>query len=174
MTSKTLTAAVLAVAGATLATAALAERGGPQGGRMMMPDPAALFEKIDADRDGKVTEAEIAAWRTARVQGLDADADGRISAAEMEASMASMGAPDAAAMAARRIASRDSDGDGLLTAAELAVPPMPERMFARIDRNDDGAVTLEEAQAARERMGRMMRERGEHGGGRAAPAQGSN
>ena len=41
-------------------------------GSGMMPG----FDQFDADKDGKVTEAEVAAFRTSMVTGADADKDG--------------------------------------------------------------------------------------------------
>src|SRR5690606_14342868 len=78
MTGKTLSALALAgIAAASLATAALAEKmpkGGPGDGPMMLQ----RFDEMDADKDGKVTEAEIRAWHDARFAAADADGNGSL------------------------------------------------------------------------------------------------
>jgi hypothetical protein len=160
--------AVAAILGATLTTAALADRGGPGGmGMPIGPGPVFDFAGIDADKDGKITRDEIAAHRAARAAALDADKDGKISAAELQAQIEARLAARAADMAARMIEMRDTDGDGMLSAAELAEPPLPpmgDMMFDRADANDDGAITEDEVEAMRERMAGRMGGRG-HGHG---------
>ncbi|MCC6306681.1 MAG: hypothetical protein IT545_16020, partial [Rhodobacteraceae bacterium] len=44
-----------------------------------------LFDRLDADGDGKVTGVEVRAARAARVAGLDADGDGFLTADELTA-----------------------------------------------------------------------------------------
>lgn len=166
----TLSAIALAtVLGAAVTTAAFAERGshGPDGMGMMGPGPMFDFAEIDANGDGKITKEELAAHRAARAAALDADKDGKISAAELQAQIEARMSARAADMAARMIEMRDTDGDGLLSAAELAEPPMGtmgDRMFDRADADDDGAITEDEVEAARERMAERMEGRG-HGMG---------
>ena len=77
MTTRT-TLAVVAAAGAVAATAAFAEMGpgGMMGGHGGMGGGAMLlqeFDTLDADKDGKVTPAEIAAQRQARFAAADAN-----------------------------------------------------------------------------------------------------
>ncbi|WCT73425.1 EF-hand domain-containing protein [Sphingomonas naphthae] len=50
----------------------------PHEGMMMM----AMFDRIDADKDGKVTEAEAVAAARARFAKIDTDGDGKLSEAE--------------------------------------------------------------------------------------------
>lgn len=71
------TAAVLAVAGAASA---------------QMPSPSELIARWDKNGDGAVDKAEwTAAGRPAeRFDAVDANKDGRITAAELEAAMAAM------------------------------------------------------------------------------------
>jgi hypothetical protein len=86
------------------------------------------------------------------VSGIDADKDGKISAAELEAHMSARMAERVKAMAEARIAAQDLDDDGALGLEELMAPPMPARMFDRADADGDGAVSADEFEAAQARM----------------------
>ncbi|MEM7499601.1 MAG: calcium-binding protein [Pseudomonadota bacterium] len=109
-----------------------------------------LFERADANGDGRVTAAEARALRDARVARIDTNGDGLISRAEAEAA--------AQARAAHRaridFARRDLDGDGFLDAAEREAGAA--RRFTRLDIDGDGAVTRSEA---REALGAIARAR---------------
>ncbi len=127
--------------------------------------PMAMFDfaAVDADKDGKITEAELQAHRAAEVAGIDADKDGKISADELKAMHMARMEDRATEMSTRMIERMDSDGDGLLTVAEMAARPAPVRMFGMIDADGDGAVTEAEIAAAQEKMTEM---RGSGEGGR--------
>ena len=153
--------AALALAGAALGTAALADRpgagrwgGGPDG----RPFPPFDLGAVDADGDGRVTPAELAAWRAGRVTAMDANGDGLLSVDEIKAMHMARAEARADAMAARMMSERDANGDGLLNAAEMQTPPVPERLFERVDANGDGAITQDEIDAATARMA----DRGRH------------
>ncbi len=137
---------------AALGTAALADRRGPDGARGTGPFPAFDFAAVDADADGRVTEAELSAWRAGRVAAMDANADGLLSADEIKAGHMARAEARAAEMAARMVAEHDADGDGLLSVAEIGAPPVPARMFARLDADSDGAITQAELDSAKARM----------------------
>lgn len=179
--------AMATLAGALVATTALADRGfgmgegmrgeGMMGGQGMMQGagPFANFDfaAIDADKDGKITEAEITAWRAAEAKALDADGDGLISADELAAMEMKNMAGRMKDRAAQMVARLDTDGDGKLSAAEMASRPVSTKLFDRLDANSDGALSQEELDAAKARMAegrgkRMMRGWGdhEHGEGR--------
>lgn len=128
---------------------------------MGMRGPMFDFAAVDADKDGKVTEEEMTAWRSAQIAGMDADNDGKITEAELTAHMQEQMNARVAEMAKGRIAAQDVDGDGALSVAEMSVSPMQGQMFARLDGNGDGAVTQDEMDAARDRMADMRGGRGE-------------
>lgn len=135
-------------------------------GGMGMRGPMFDFAAMDADKDGKVTEAEMTAWRAAQIAGLDADKDGKITEAELTAHIQAQLATRAADMAKARIAAQDVDGDGALSAAELATPPMQAKIFSRLDTDGDGAVTQVEMDAAKAKTATMMGQKdGRDGGG---------
>lgn len=137
---------------AALGTAALADRRGPEGMRGMGPMHMFDFAAADADADGRVTEAELTAWRAGRVTALDSNADGLLSADEIKAGHVARAEARATAMAARMVAEHDADGDGLLSVAEIGAPPLPARLFARADADGDGAITEAELEAMKGRM----------------------
>lgn len=128
------------------------------------PGPMFDFATIDANKDGKVTKDELMAFRQSRVAGTDANGDGFITAEELAAHMkAEMGARiDERAKA--RVAAQDANGDGKLSAEELIAPPMPTRIFDRMDADGDGAISQDELAKAHEMMRGRMGGRGEGGG----------
>ncbi len=155
-----------ALVAATLITALPVDARGPEDGMMMGDGPFGdeMFAAIDADGDGRITIEEFEAWRTTRVAGIDANQDGKLSVEELAAHDMQQMQRMIDARAARRVEMLDTDGDGLLSVEEMAARPMPGRMFARIDADDDGAVTREEIEAARDRMGGRGRGEWRHGG----------
>jgi Ca2+-binding EF-hand superfamily protein len=154
------TIGALALAGfvlAALGTAALADRRGPDGMRGEGPFAAFDFATVDADADGRVTEAELTAWRAARVAAMDANADGMLSEDEIKAGHMARSEARAEERAARMVAAHDVNGDGLLSVAELGSPPVPVRLFARVDTDGDGAITEAELDAVKGRMAQKGR-----------------
>lgn len=146
--------ALAAVTGATLSTAAFADRMGDMGGQM--GGLAQIdFAAVDADKDGKITPAEVDAFRAAEVTAADTDKDGKLSAAELSAMQLARLTARAEDMAARMIERHDADGDGLLTAAEFATRPAPQNLFDRADTDADGALSEAELDAARAQMAEM-------------------
>lgn len=147
----------------------------------------------DADRDGRITQAEFVQARVQRLTAMDANNDGSVTAEERAAAKQ--------AKRAERMAARfdrlDTDGNGSISRAEFdARPdragrgpragkvgqgPRAERMaarrqargpvviaeaqakaseaFARLDANNDGAVTVEERRAACQQMRQTRQER---------------
>lgn len=164
MKKKVLTGLVLAgVSAAVLATAlpmaAMAEKGpvGPAMGLMLH-----RFDEIDADKDGKMTEAELAAFRAARFAAADADGSGGLSAEELAAFRSEQMAERQSEMAGRMLERLDADNDGQLSAAEFAAMGGKRNPFDRADTDGDGAVSRAEAEA----MVQKMADRGSKHSGR--------
>lgn len=146
---------------ALLSTAALAERGGmgPMGAMPMMD-----FDQLDADKDGKLTEAEIKAAMTARLTEADTDKDGKLSPEELIALREKMAAERKMARARAMIERHDTDKDGFVSITEMeAAGPDTGRMFDRVDADDDGAISKEEMQAMRDRIAERRKDKGDHG-----------
>lgn len=155
----------LVVSGAIVAAfpALVLARGvGPKGAEMM---PA--FEAIDADKDGSVTEAEIAAFRAAAIAGADANKDGSIDLEELTAFETKMAAKIAQEHANRRMEAQDANGDGRLDSEELLAPPGPNMAISRLDSDGDGALSKAEFSQPHSMRGgheRISENGGDHGG----------
>lgn len=110
------------------------------------------FARIDANKDGKMSRAEIETYQAASIATrvaarnkalfaeLDSDKNGQISATEF-AKATPAPKPDAS-----NVLRMDSDKDGSISLAEHRSATLD--VFTRIDTNKDGAITAAEAQAA--------------------------
>lgn len=108
--------------------------GGRHGGDLM----TGLFEAIDTDGDGAVTQREIDAYRDARVGAVDTSGDGALDIGEFDTLYRELTRPRMVD-AFQRL---DADGDGSVTTEEL-----DERfgsIVERLDRNGDGALGIED------------------------------
>jgi len=103
----------------------MAQDGGPDGDGPRGPGHRAerFFEEFDANKDGKVTKAEMDNHRAARFEKTDTNKDGAI------------------------------NFDEFYQASLERHKTHMERMFQRMDANKDGAVTLEEMKEARGKRG---------------------
>lgn len=160
------TVAVLALLGTVFASAAVADRGpggpgSPEGRGDMLLE---MFDSIDTDSDGKVTEAELAAHREAMFTASDANGDGMLSAEELAAHQLARFNETLADRTARMIENRDNNGDGSLSLAEVDEGP-GMRNFARIDTDNDGAISKAEAAAIMDHMGKRKHRKGMTQGG---------
>ena len=120
------------------------------------------FEALDADGDGKVTQAELEAFRASRFAEIDTNGDGSVSREEFLAQAAAR----SEARAGRMFERLDADGDGALSRDAIEAGrgrgPDPARMISRLDTDGDGALSEDEFEAARERLAERRQERG-HG-----------
>ena len=130
-------------------------RGGPRGPMMMMME---VMRQADADKDGKVTQEEIDALITAKVELGDTDGDGAITLEEFKTFYLDL----MARQIVDRFQAMDEDGDGRISAEER------DEKFAgvveKMDRNGDGALSRDDG--PRGRHGHGGARAGKRGGGR--------
>lgn len=162
-----LSTAALVLSGAAAAQTAPAERPA----RAAKPDMTraqaqaraeAMFDRMDANRDGTLDEADRAAMKSAMFDRLDTDRNGAISPAELAAR-----GGDRGGMGQHRMAKRE--GAPATTDAQKA--ERRAQMFARIDTDRNGSLSraeLDAMQAVRAgkdgQMGHRMGAGMEHGG----------
>lgn len=122
-------------------------------------DRAAMFERADANGDGKVTRDEVEAFRIERFSRIDADGDGLITEDELSA----IGREKAARRAARFLEHMDKDSDGAISEAEFSAlaDTRADRMFERADADGDGAIDRDELEAVKSSW--RGRDHGRHG-----------
>lgn len=158
---------------AALAAGGIAYAQAPQAPRQPMTRAAAeqrsaqMFERLDANHDGKLDQSDRAERQKARFDRIDANHDGQLSYAEFSAMRAGRDGQRAEhgrrgehRMAMRRggmIRMADADRDGAITQAEFHAAAL-ER-FDRLDADKNGTVTPEEAKAARDTMRRQWQAR---------------
>ncbi|MBO0750270.1 MAG: EF-hand domain-containing protein [Porphyrobacter sp.] len=129
---------------------------------------AQVFDRLDANHDGKLDQGDRAARQKARFDHVDANHDGEVSYAEFTAARAQLdgaraerggrfGRSGVQRMAARGFQGRpglirlaDTDKDGAITKAEFQAAALAR--FDRLDTNKDGTVTRDEAKAARDNL----------------------
>lgn len=97
-----------------------------------------MFQRFDQDGDGKVTRAEMEAVRDGKFGEFDGDGDGEMSLDEFQGLWLQM----ARSRMVDHFQHLDADGDGKITRAEYDRPF--EVVMTRMDRNEDGAVTMRE------------------------------
>lgn len=113
---------------------------------------AAMFKKMDANGDGKISADEHAAGAKAMFEAMDTNHDGKVTAEEMTAAHEKKGAKAGkpGMSSAEKIKVIDTDGDGVLTAEEHAAGS--RTMFTKMDADGDGMLTAQEMAEGHERL----------------------
>lgn len=138
-----LTTAIL-IAGVTMADA-----------RRVEGAERAVFETLDIDGNGEVTQAEMATVRKARFDEMDTDNNGALTKAEL--------AVRSEKRAERAIKHLDANGDGQLTFAEMESRSRRDRLFDRADSDNSGTVSKAEFEAVAKKMRGRFKARNERG-----------
>ena len=147
MRTKTKTLTAIAVAAALGGTAlAGATYAGHRDGGLGFLDKGQLaisamemFDAVDADGDGKLTQAEIDKLRNERHAAHDADGDGDLSLEEFAGLWNEATRP----LTVRAFQMLDADGDAIVTRAEYDRPLAG--IVERFDRNGDGGLSMKDA-----------------------------
>lgn len=139
---------------------------GRGGNRMAM-----MVKRFDTDGDGTISAQEWVAGQKKTFARLDANGDGKLDAKELEAlgggqrGGRGQGQPgrggDPAAMAQQFFKRMDKNGDGAVTVDEVNERMKPR--FAQMDSDGDGKLTLDEFSAAVRKRFEQMRKRGREG-----------
>jgi Ca2+-binding EF-hand superfamily protein len=103
---------------------------------------AQRFEKLDINKDGRVSRDEMLGKATERFDRADANKDGSLTAEERAAAHKRF--------AEEHFKKADKNGDGALTADEL--PPHFAKLLGKLDSNKDGKLTQPELAAGHEQF----------------------
>jgi Ca2+-binding EF-hand superfamily protein len=125
------------------------------------------FERTDTDSSGDITFQEFAAAMEMRIGDADKDGDGKMTVAEIAAAIERMRAERAAERMIQRF---DADGDGMLTLVEIET--QQKKMFALLDRNNDGKLVPEEMPRREGDRGRERKREGDAAREGDAPREG--
>ena len=143
--TRTLTAIAVAAAVGGTALAGAGHAGHRDRGGLDFPDAGQfeltameMFDAVDADGDGALTQAEIDALLDDRRARHDADGDGNLSLEEFSGLWHETTRP----LTVRAFQMLDADGDGIVTGAEYDRPLAG--IVERLDRNGDGSLSLRE------------------------------
>ena len=142
--TKTLTAIAVAAALGGTALAGASYAGHRDGGHRMgfleegqlAVSAMEMFDAVDADGDGKLTQPEIDKARNDRHAAHDADGDGNLSLEEFAGLWQETTRP----LTVRAFQMLDTDGDAVVTRAEYDRPLAG--IVERLDRNGDGGLSM--------------------------------
>lgn len=140
------TLAVFAMCGLMIAAMgpALAHDNGSKQGRCHGDSKTFDFDTLDADGDGKITEAELDAMRTSRFAETDTDGDGLLSRDEILAKIQERSSRRHERMADRMIGALDADDDDHVSLDEYSSDKRMSGAIGRLDSDSDGVISREE------------------------------
>ena len=153
--TKTLTALAVVAALSGAALAGVSHAGHRDGGHGMgFLDKGQLglsamevFNAVDTNGDGKLTQAEIDKFRNDRHAAHDADGDGKLSLEEFAGLWHETTRP----LTVRAFQMLDTDGDAVVTRAEYDRPLAG--IVERLDRDRDGGLSLKDRRQDDDRGG---------------------
>jgi hypothetical protein len=132
MSKRILTGAIIAMGIAGIAGMAIAAE-------PYLPRAQKVFDRLDANKDGKINLAEFVPLAERKFMSVDENKDDAVSAAEIDKALQ-------AAIERRRnrmLTTMDADKNGSVSKAEL--DKYVEAMLNSADANKDGGVSFEEA-----------------------------
>ncbi|RKF22522.1 hypothetical protein D6851_04690 [Altericroceibacterium spongiae] len=162
-------AATVALAGGATLAFAQPKGGGDFTREQAQERASSMFDRMDANGDGVLDDADREAREKQRFERLDTDGDGSISPEEFAARKqagkrgSGMGRRGHHGMrhggpggSGPMFMMADANKDGTVTRAEFDAQALS--MFSRMDTNGDGTVTADERKAARDAMRAKFRE----------------
>jgi hypothetical protein len=109
------------------------------------------FNRLDTDKDGKISQQEMKVGRIAHFKEMDKNGDGMVTKEEHKAFVFAKMEP----RLDKRFQKMDTDNDGEISAEEFAAKKQA-RHFNRMDVDGDGMISRDEAEkAAKKRHGKM-------------------
>ncbi len=105
----------------------------------------ARFDRLDSNKDGRISQSELDARRQAAFRAMDTNSDGIVSQEEYKAAVLARMTP----RLEKRYAKLDRNDDGKLSPDEIG--RHKRNFIERMDTNGDGAISKQEAKAAAER-----------------------
>lgn len=147
---KTTLITAIALVAAIGTTATLASAKDRHGPRMDLTE-------MDTNNDGSITKAEVSEFYAARFAQADTDGDSALTKEELLAAMADRFGDDMSERAEKRFdrmfARMDADESGTLTLEEQSKDERTARMFERLDADEDGAISSAELEDAKSKRG---------------------
>lgn len=110
----------------------------------LSPVAEKIFTTMDANGDGRVSEAEFSAYYAKRFHELDADKNGSLSRDEIISRGGKMVSNSGTTHLDQRFDAADANHDGGLDREEAGNMPMLATYFDEVDANHDGKVTRQE------------------------------
>ena len=105
-----------------------------------------MFQRIDADANGSISEEEMQTWRSKAVFRLDANGDGKVTKEEVEQHLAQRQSQGGKAVdSAQFFSTYDANSDGAIEESELKNGGM--KRFQTADTDANGEISIEEWQA---------------------------
>ncbi|MDJ0992120.1 MAG: EF-hand domain-containing protein [Dinoroseobacter sp.] len=118
-----------------------------------------MFNRLDTDGDGQFTREDLEGQAEIRFQDNDTNGDGFLSAGEIKTATEKRLSERAERMSARMLERLDRDEDGQLSLEEATADgKRGDRMFERADANGDGVITRAEFMSAERPQGRFHRD----------------
>jgi Ca2+-binding EF-hand superfamily protein len=152
-------AVIVSMTAGTVALAQDAEDEAPAAAeRVERRGPNAMFSRLDTDGDGTISAEEFAAARLDRLRAADTDGDGVLSQEELVQYVMQREFERRAQRLARAL---DVTGDGTVSLADLE--DHHGKLFALMDRNNDGVLSAEEMRRGSFGQRMHMRRMGEDG-----------